>query len=463
MALVHPWAILTENLHKVARSTRLALQPQPRGIHVDAQATYQQINVWIQRHLLMLQVFLSTLFSSLFGIQVCVDTWINRIYSPTLFGLYWLRIVLVAFGTVLLIRQQRIWLGWALLIGLDFLTTLVIIVILHDPLMLIFELFSTASAAVILPWWSSLLLVTVMVSSTHALLLVYFDTLPENWGLSALIFCSLMFGFTGIGVVMQRVLHQFATRTVEKRQEAIRRAAAEQQLTDMQQRARQMTLLKHDLRQPLRAVQGQLMGLEVSPFDQQDVIQPALAAIKRAERLISNLLDQARWEAQQPRIHAQPTDVMALFARLQAEVPGLARYYTDPQVEVRFHIEPLPLLLIDAEQLERAVLNLLDNALTHANRWVSVHAYATAEHVIVDVADDGPGIPSSIKSELGATAGISPKIGQGLGLLQVKAMLTANGGSLTFPFARATLVRMRLPLATPGAGSPLAAPLSERP
>ena len=100
---------------------------------------------------------------------------------------------------------------------------------------------------------------------------------------------------------------------------------------------------------------------------------------------------------------------------------------------VRLAIDPeLPLIRADAAQLQRAVANLLENALRYGgDRPVSVRARATGGRVLMRVVDQGPGIPPAEHERIftpfyrapGAAGG-----GSGLGLAIVRGLIEANGG-----------------------------------
>lgn len=91
----------------------------------------------------------------------------------------------------------------------------------------------------------------------------------------------------------------------------------------------------------------------------------------------------------------------------------------------------------DPTELERVFLNLLANAHEHGGPNVSVTARRQADEVIVDVGDDGPGVPEDSLQDLFApfakrrTAGH----GSGLGLAVVHRLMAAFGGTISYHHA----------------------------
>lgn len=96
----------------------------------------------------------------------------------------------------------------------------------------------------------------------------------------------------------------------------------------------------------------------------------------------------------------------------------------------------LPLILADPVALQRAIQNLVDNALKYGGDWVRVSAAASAGGVEIRVADRGPGIPATERDRIfdpffrGDRAIKDQVHGTGLGLDLVKRIIEAHGGSV---------------------------------
>ena len=93
-----------------------------------------------------------------------------------------------------------------------------------------------------------------------------------------------------------------------------------------------------------------------------------------------------------------------------------------------------PLVSVDAPQVERALANLLDNALrfSPAGEPVQVHVTATRKELIIRVVDHGPGIDESelerIFEPFHRAQGLDDHRGAGLGLAIARGFASANGG-----------------------------------
>lgn len=107
----------------------------------------------------------------------------------------------------------------------------------------------------------------------------------------------------------------------------------------------------------------------------------------------------------------------------------------------------------DAQQLERAVTNLVENAVRYG-KDVSIRLREDAETLLIEVADDGPGIPEGDRQRLlepfmrgDEARGRIGSEGFGLGLAIAQSIALAHGGSLTLHdnHPRGLLVRIALP------------------
>ncbi len=105
--------------------------------------------------------------------------------------------------------------------------------------------------------------------------------------------------------------------------------------------------------------------------------------------------------------------------------------------------------LLDGEQIRRALINLLDNALeaTEAPGRVSVHVYADNGSLEIEVADTGEGIPVSAREKLFLPHFSTKRRGTGLGLSIVYRIINEHHGSIRVEDnePRGTVFRIQLP------------------
>ena len=193
--------------------------------------------------------------------------------------------------------------------------------------------------------------------------------------------------------------------------------------------------VSHDLRSPLTAIRAALEGLE-SPslaLDEEQraaLVHSALLEAGRLDRMVRNLLDLSRLEAgaARPRLRLEPVE--GLLERALAQIPA-------PQRRIDVSLPPeLPLVEVDAIQLERALANLLENALKFSppDERVRVDVDVQGRDVTLRVIDRGPGLGAGEWEQVfepfrRGSAGASRQ-GAGLGLAIAQGFVEANGGRL---------------------------------
>jgi len=204
--------------------------------------------------------------------------------------------------------------------------------------------------------------------------------------------------------------------------------------------------VSHDLRSPITAIRvsaeslasGEIHLDEEARRRQLDTV---LAESVRLDRMVGNLLDLSRLEAGVLRPERRPVALDEL-------VSVLAR----PGVEVE--TEPAT-VEVDPGQIERALENLVENALRHGEAPVTVRARIEGGEVLVEVDDSGRGVSRTdaprIFEPFEAVASPGGQRGSGLGLAIARGFAEANGGRLSLA-------------TTAGAGArfTLALPLAER-
>ncbi|WP_078503685.1 ATP-binding protein [Streptomyces sulphureus] len=194
-----------------------------------------------------------------------------------------------------------------------------------------------------------------------------------------------------------------------------------------------LAAVSHDLRTPLAAIKASVSSLrsadvEWSPEDEAELLLAIEEGADRLDNLVGNLLDMSRLN----------TGTVAPLIRdisLEEVVPKALGGV--PEGAVRMAIaEALPLVAVDPGLLERAVANLVENAVKHSppEKKVLVKASALADRVELRITDRGPGVPDSAKDRIFEPFqrhGDAPRgAGVGLGLAVARGFAEAMGGTL---------------------------------
>ncbi len=192
--------------------------------------------------------------------------------------------------------------------------------------------------------------------------------------------------------------------------------------------------VSHDLRTPLMAILTSASALAREDLDLRRDDRTELAATildeaGRLDRLVANLLDLSRLQAgaARPEPEVWPVDDLVVQALDELGVTG-------QRIEVSFP-EESPMVRADAHQVERALVNVLENALKYspASEPVHVQVATTPAEVHVRVVDHGPGVAPADRERIfeafqrGRDRGVP---GAGLGLAIARGFVEANGGHL---------------------------------
>jgi two-component system sensor histidine kinase KdpD len=254
----------------------------------------------------------------------------------------------------------------------------------------------------------------------------------------------------------RRVLTAFTNQlavAVDSRR--LTRAAAEAAVLAQanQLRTALLAAVSHDLRTPLASIKTAVTSLL-----QDDVALPPeatvelLAAINeqtdRLDALVGNLLDMSRLQTGALSMLARPVGLDEVVPAALASLPDRGR---GVEVDVP---ETLPRVQADPALLERAVANVVANALTWSppGRPVEVAARDCGDRVELRVLDHGPGIPAADRDRLFQPfqrLGDAGGGGVGLGLAVAHGFVTAMGGEISPDDTpgRGLTMRLSLPVA----------------
>ncbi len=197
--------------------------------------------------------------------------------------------------------------------------------------------------------------------------------------------------------------------------------------------------VSHELRTPLASIKSVIETLQGGAVRDEEVAEDFLSRadteVDRLAQIVEELLELSRIESGQIPLAREQVDIRAVLDRAverlrsQAEKQQLALAFDEKN--------ELPAVLGDPERLERAVMNLIHNAIkfTPAGGSIRVAARHANGSVFIQISDTGVGIPADdlpriferfYKGDRARGGG-----GTGLGLAVVKHTAQAHGGSVS--------------------------------
>jgi two-component system, OmpR family, sensor histidine kinase KdpD len=265
-----------------------------------------------------------------------------------------------------------------------------------------------------------------------------------------------LFGDDG-GDVTARIIEGYAAQSaaaLDRERLRIQAAQAEMLAAGNKMRTALLAAVSHDLRTPLASVKA-----SVSSLRQTDVVWSAedsaelLATIEenadRLDALIANLLDMSRIQtgSLQPLLRPTSLDEIAPLALRGLDAGQLTLDIPDT----------LPLVVTDPGLLERSIANLVANALRYSPPGRPPHLVARAVngHVVLDVIDHGPGVPTQMREQIfepfQQLGDRRSGVGVGLGLAVARGFIESTGGAIiAAPTAGGGLtMHVELPMVTP--------------
>ena len=186
-----------------------------------------------------------------------------------------------------------------------------------------------------------------------------------------------------------------------------------------------------------------------------ELLEEIVQETKRMTRLVEDLLFLARSDFDAMPLEVEPVNIMPFFTELSERARIVAR-----EQEASLHIElaATGLVWIDPAQIMQVVLILVDNAAKYSpgGEPVSLRSRVNGAELVVEVADQGPGIPEAelplvFERFYRVDKGRSRKQGgAGLGLAIARSIVEAHGGRIEAESTlnKGTRMRFYLPLVT---------------
>ncbi len=199
-----------------------------------------------------------------------------------------------------------------------------------------------------------------------------------------------------------------------------------------------MDTVAHDLRSPLASIKAVLESLAMGVMGKLsdnavNRIHGAEASADRLLRLINDLLDFDKFESGQFTLHLESNSIQEIAYASIVSIESLieGKHLTTRVEGQDFSVN------VDADRLTQALVNLLSNAVKFSPEGgvIRITTNQKDNHVLVEIADQGPGIPDNFKADIferfkQVESEAHKHKGTGLGLPIAKQVVEAHGGRI---------------------------------
>ena len=191
--------------------------------------------------------------------------------------------------------------------------------------------------------------------------------------------------------------------------------------------------IAHEIKNPLTPIQLSAQRIrkkfEEGAPDLADILPEATASIEREVGALKRMVDEFSRFARMPEMSPETVRIEDLVGSVLALYQGL------PEIRWEVAVDPaVGAVQVDAEQIRRVLINLIDNAVSAMGGKglvrVKARAHAGPGSLRIEVADTGPGIPPADRDKMFAPYFSTKKRGTGLGLAIVHRVVTDHRGSI---------------------------------
>jgi len=216
--------------------------------------------------------------------------------------------------------------------------------------------------------------------------------------------------------------------------------------------------IAHEVKNPLTPIQLSAQRLRKRFLEggggYESIIDECTSTIITQVESMKELVDEFSEFARMPEPRPAPCDLHQIMDEVASLYLGAHK-----DLEVIKEYDPaLPEVSIDAQQIKRALINLVENAVTamdsRGKLWLMTTFVPGASAVILEVADEGTGILPDDRARLFQPYFSKKKAGTGLGLAIVNRIISDHGGSIRVEGnrPRGTRFVIELPVSQPDAG-----------
>jgi signal transduction histidine kinase len=199
--------------------------------------------------------------------------------------------------------------------------------------------------------------------------------------------------------------------------------------------------VSHDLRSPIASIQGyletiQMKGDSINKEELNDYLETVINNTRNLNRLIDDLFELSKLDAEEITPNLENISMAELVQDVVQQFKPLAERH-DIQLNVEFPEIPNTLIKADIGLLNRALTNLIDNAIQHTSEGgkVTIRSIQKGKDIVLEVSDTGNGIPEAdlpfiFDRFYQADKSRSDKHGAGLGLAIAQKIFHLHGAKV---------------------------------
>lgn len=201
-----------------------------------------------------------------------------------------------------------------------------------------------------------------------------------------------------------------------------------------------ISMMSHDLKTPIARIQGMTDVILTDPQPISSQQREAVDTIKHSAddllKFISAILNYGRIESEGVQLHLQSRDINNLLQDVIRKHEFLAKV---KRIQIVPELEPMFPIPMDADLMKQVLSNLVENAIKYSpeDTKIMVSSEEKGDKVVIQVADQGPGIPADelnnifMKFFRSKNTKSSPIKGSGLGLYLAKYFTELHKGNIT--------------------------------
>ncbi|MDF2683530.1 MAG: two-component sensor histidine kinase [Brevibacillus sp.] len=208
----------------------------------------------------------------------------------------------------------------------------------------------------------------------------------------------------------------------------------------------------HELKTPLMSIQGYAEGIRDGIFTDKSAEQGLdviVAETNRLKHIVTEIILLAKLESEEDLFHPSSYSASELVSEAIERLHPLT-VQQNVTITVR-NLSTDPTLYVDNGKILQALLNIVGNALRHADEHIEIRIDGGKRHAIIEVIDDGEGIPDELLPHLFHRF-VKGKNGDvGLGLAISRAIVERSGGAIDVRNGTVSgaVFRLTLPLRPP--------------